>query len=322
VKQGVLLLLCTLSLLVTSAVAADEFGVHSRPWFGWWDANIVVAGPYLLRITPRPGGAAADAGLIAGDRLDLRNQSAAARIALTYQLPASQTTVLHVMRGATTRTVAVVGSTAWDNASFWKVQPMASRLLANLIFTACALFSIVSVNDRRARVMAVILVCLVGITLDPSFIVVPWPALSLFCLFASRACATTAAALLVWLSSKNRLAYSVIGAAFLVDLITIFGLATARVDPLPGILSASPWRSCLDLAMWAAVFAASRSTFVAPLSAGLFVSALCFALPAFVHTWVFNVAIIGLANVAVPAGAIASVLMLAAQSRNRASAPW
>ncbi|HTU81889.1 MAG TPA: hypothetical protein VMF61_07155 [Candidatus Acidoferrales bacterium] len=40
------------------------------------------------------------------------------------------------------------------------------------------------------------------------------------------------------------------------------------------------------------------------------ISQTCFALPAFVHSWIFNVGIIGVANVALPAGAVAATVLV------------
>jgi hypothetical protein len=192
-------------------------------------------------------------------------------------------------------------------------------------------------------VLSVVFVLLVGIMLDPGFFVLPWPAASLICFLASRACATVVSLLLIWLAStlgrqsplRNAVqigAYALTIGAFAVDMFVAVGLATASVDPLVGILSLSPWRSYLDIAMQLSVALAAlaavlsiagtrrQSWFVAPLPLAVFVSALCFATPAFIHSWIANVGIIGVANSAVPAGALLTTYLFATRCLEPAQA--
>lgn len=328
-----------LSLLLTIVVAVDELGVHGAPWFGWWDANFTITGPYTLTITPNSQGAASRGGLRNGDRIDLRAQTLQARIALNYQPMALVPTTLRVGHGDIQRTLAVTGSTVWDGTSFWKLQPMISRLLANLVLTACALFLAVRVSwDKDARTIAAVCVLLVGIMIDPGFFVVPWASVSLLCVLISRSCATVAAVILIRLSATfglpsgidraiQAIAYTLAFIAFSVDVFVVVGLATTKIDPLPGILSVSPSRSILDLAMWAFVSLSAAAAavygrhdqpkrlFLLPLPLGVLISGICFALPAVVHHWTVNVAIIGLANTAVPLGAAVTTILVVANLR-------
>jgi hypothetical protein len=320
-----LLVLCGLAALTTVFVAVDELGFHGPPWFGWWDSNITITAPYTVTIRPRADGAAARGGLENGDRIDLRRQTLNARVAMLFQLMAERPTVLNVDRGRSTRTLTIFGSTVWNNATFWKLQPMISRSVANAWFTLCALAIVwCRWRLREARIIAVALICIVGKMLDPSFAVVPSGITALVLLLVSRGCGAAASILLVQLSAQSgahpdwrraleRTAYAVISAGFLTDVAAAFGLLTTWIDPLPYILSLSPWRGYLDVICSLFVVLAAATAvketpgerkpqtayLLLPLPIGLLCSAALFAAPVFITSWFTNIAIIGIANAAI-----------------------
>src|SRR5215469_17143790 len=116
--KWVLLALCGLCTAWTIAFAADSFGVGGPAWFGWWDGIFFSNGqPYQVVFDPpAPGGSMANAGIRAGDTLDVREQSVAVRLKLAFQ-PISEVPVpLAIHRGSQTLHVKVVPDTlANDN---------------------------------------------------------------------------------------------------------------------------------------------------------------------------------------------------------------
>ena len=326
-----LLALCALSLFTTLVVAADEFGLGGRPWFGWWDSNVAIVQPYTVAIArPRPDGAATRGGLRDGDRIDLRGQNLEARIAILYQPMATRPTTLTIDRRTSSRVVRVSGSTVWEHATLWKLQPMVSRLGVNVWLTLCALL-IALLQWRRpdARVISLILLCTVGKMLDPSFVVVPSAPVAVLLLIVSRACATLALLLLVRLSSHfgartewravlEYVAYATILFGFLADAVVVVGLVTVRLDPLPYVQSLGAWRGYFDiLACLAVVLTAGAATSVTrngrrqssaclllPLPLAFLTSAALFTLPVFANSWFETVAVIAVANTALLLGTV------------------
>ncbi len=325
-----------MALGVTFAIAVDEFGAGAPPWFGWWDATITVAGPYTLSITPRANGAAARSGFRDGDRFDLRQQSVKSRIAATYQPVTTERTTFLILRGAKAVTVRLTASTVWDNASVWKLQPMVSRLLGNLFFIVCAgQIALRRRHDAETTALAVAILGLVGTMLDPSFFVVSQPALALTLFVLSRVCASGVALIFVWLAYRWRrsapafVTCAAVAVAFIADIAVVIGLSTARIDPLPFILSLSLGRSLLDAVVWllvalTAVVASRRSRsawLLVPLPTGLLVSSLCFASPSFIHVWIANVAAPAVANIAVLLGTFFATREALRRSRNSVDPP-
>jgi hypothetical protein len=245
--KGVLLVLCGAATVVTFLGAADIFGLGGRPWYGFWDTNIQTASPYVLVVAkPVAGGAAARAGLREGDRFDLRDQNEAARIAVLFQLMATQRTHLVVERGAGTLPIAVTGSTVWDGAPVWKIATLALVTVASVFFIACALLVALRRSSRRdARLLAlVLLLCGLAAQLSPTFMVVPWPTIQLVQVLLSHACYAGAFLLLILLSSQlgRRAAWRTaletiasVGAAIcLLDAVAlVFGVQTLWIDPSP-----------------------------------------------------------------------------------------
>jgi hypothetical protein len=326
-----LLTLCALSLALTVACAVDVLGAGGPAWFGWWDANTATVAPYTVAITqPRPDGAVARAGLRDGDRIDLRDQSLASRIAILYQPLAMRPTALVVRRGPSAARANVVGSTTWQTATAWKLPPMLSWIVANVWFALCAVvIALRRWQSRRARAMALVLLLTTGAVVEPTFVVVPSAAAALTLFLIARSCATIAALLLVrlishvgtpapWRIALSGAAYAAIVLDFLADLAQFAGIVTLRIDPLPFVFRGSLLRGAIDAVVTALVFAAaagavasspnanrSRAAWLLlPLPLAFFCTAVFGAAATPVHSWFGNIALITIAEVARLLGAL------------------
>lgn len=244
--KGALLALCGIALIVTFLVAADIFGLGGRAWYGWWDSNIPISRPYaLVVLTPVPGGASARAGMRDGDLIDLREQNEAARIAVLYQLMATQPTHLLVRRGTAKRAIDVTGSTIWEGEPIWKFATMASVTIASVFFIGCAVLIALRRSARRdGRLLAVILLCIVGAQANPDFLVVPWTGLRLALLVFAQACNVTALFLLIrlsfefgeqraWRAALAAVASAALLLSFFNDIAVVVGIHTLWIDPSP-----------------------------------------------------------------------------------------
>jgi hypothetical protein len=294
-------------------------------------------------VRERAGGAAARGGLRARDRIDLRRQPLESRIAVLYQLMATRSTTLTVYRGASTRTLTVVGSTAWDNATFWKLQPMVSRLIGSAWFSLCALLiALRRWRLRGARRVSFVFLCAVGEMLDPSFFVVAPASAALLLLVVSRACSGLTYLLLVrlssgcgsssyWRTALENVVSSVIVLGFFADMLAVLGVATSWINPLPFVMTLSPLRGYLDILACALVVLTSSAAVSAtpreeraravslllPLPIAFFMSAMLFTVPAFVSSWFATVVVLGMANAATLLGAAAVTYSLLHSSRRR-----
>jgi hypothetical protein len=313
-----LLALCGLSFALTTFAAADLFGIGSRPWFGWWDATTAIVAPYTLAVEqPRPGGASARAGLRSGDRIDLREQTLDGRVAIVYQPFGGRPTRLTVHRDDTTLHFAVLPSSVWEGAALFKVTVQLAWILACFWFALCATL-IVRRRwwQRDAAILALVLLCITGQTLDPNLIAIPNPALALACMVFARACLTTASWLLVqltsaygvrstWRSNLERIAYGAILLGFATDLAATFGLVTLHIDPLPYVFRNSVLRYGIDVTVWLLVTALASiavaqtsqsdrprtAWLLLPLPIGLLTSMIGQSLSVFTSSWFAVVAI-------------------------------
>ena len=315
-----LLALCALAFVITFASAADTYGFGGPAWYGWWDANAdKAAQPYVVTVAqPRPDGASARGGLRDGDRIDLREQSLFTRMAVAYQPIGAQPIALRLHRGHSTITRVVVPSTSWDGQPLWKLPTVTSRLLASLWFAACAaLIAFRRWWHRDARLLALVLLCLTGILLDPGSFSLPNGALEVILLVLARACAAAASLLLVKLSTdfgvqstlrKNLAlaAYVAILVGFLADVLTATGLATLWFDPMPYIFRISPLRGAIDIVALVLVAASAMAAVLStpksqrpraawlllPLPIAILASALVATLVIFIKSWFANVTVI------------------------------
>lgn len=262
-----LLVLCAVTLCATIFSLADVLGVGGRAWYGFWDANVAPTNvPYVIRLkAPRAGGASDRAGLREGDRIDLRRQSLQARVAVLYQLLATQPTTLTVYRAGSSRAVAVTGSTVWDDAPLWKLPALLFPLFAALWFTACAfVIALRRSSDHAGQILGLALIALAVSVVNPIQVVVPSPSVTIGIMMISSLGAAAAPALLVHLSSRfgartafrkpfENVAYAAIVVNFVADLAAVAGILSLRWDPTPFVFRNGTLRSILDVIAWALV---------------------------------------------------------------------
>jgi hypothetical protein len=253
--------LCLLSFIMTVTVACGIFGVGGRPWFGWWDALHTPNGqPFTLVVAGvRPDGASAQAGLHAGDRIDLRDLSLGARTGVLFQPLATRPIVLRVSRDSRSLNISVQPSTGWENAPLWKMPPLIVSTFANLGFFLCAtLLALRRWWNRDARILALVLLSLTFTSVGPITFVSPAGGLNLALFAVASVAWWTAFVLVIALSSRfgaqsrlrrgiEVLAYAATGLVFLFDLTTIVGLGTLWIDPLPFAYVVSALRGFLEL---------------------------------------------------------------------------
>ena len=240
-------ILLTLSLLfgiVAIARIVNCFGAGSPPWFGWWDATFYSTGqPYVMALdTPPAGGAAATAGLRAGDTIDLREQSLESRLKLVTQPMAGVPVPVIAHRGATTLKVSIVPSNIYQVDPTVKIPGNVPPLLASLWLFGCALLIAVRRPDSlEARLLAFVLMA-EGLAAGYP-VPVPSAAASMVICVAQSSMWAVWAVLLVVLSARfgertaarrviEAITSVLAGLAILYDALFIFGLVTLRIDPL------------------------------------------------------------------------------------------
>lgn len=319
--KRLLLALCALSLIATSLIAANAFGLGSRAWLGWWDAQSTIVGqpPYVIEIAqPRADGASAAGGLRDGDHIDLRRQSLDARIGILFQPLATRPSQLTVQRNSQTIRASVLPSTIWEGATAWKLTPMLVVVVTNLWFIFCALLiALRRSGSRDARILALVLLCLTGAVLMPNYIALPSGGLRLTIFLLASASWLAASLLILRLSSQfgrrsairsvfEVLAYAGVLLVFLADVATITGLSTLLIDPLPFAERTSALRNGLDtiaaVAVLAAVGFAVTSTapterpraawLLLPLPIAFVGRDIALTVATFVHSWFANIALI------------------------------
>lgn len=318
-----LVTLCVLTLLVALFAAAVSHGAGGQLWFGWWDSNVLTSGPYTVTIVePRPGGATERAGLRAGDRLDLRDQSLASRIAIVAQPSSTEPTDVTALRGDTSSTHRLIGSTNWEGPAQWKIPVQLLSAVAFIWFAACALLlALRKATNRDAQLLIFVLLCLTALELDPRYIVVPSTAAQLVLFVVSRVCLTIAPLLLLRLSSRTgrpsrirttltRIAVAFVAAAFLADMLAAIGITTLWYDPLPFIFRVTPWRAMLDVVVYAlvtvAALASVRATpaeerpraawLLLPLPIAICASYITQVIAVTITLWLLNLAVIGVSS--------------------------
>jgi hypothetical protein len=253
---------------------------------------------------------------------DLREQSLSSRVAVLYQPPATQSTVVKIHRRSVTKSVAVTASSAWEGVPAWKLPPILSTLIASFWFASCAL--LIALRrwwDRDARTLAVVLFFVTATMLEPSTVVVPNGAIGVVFLFIARACAAGAALLLVNLSTDfghdsllrlilRRIAYAAILLGFFADVAAAVGIATLWFDPIPFIFRISTLRGVIEVCALAlvAVYAfvsvwqtpqsqrPRAAWLLLPLPVALVTSASIATLVIFIKSWFANVAVISMSD--------------------------
>lgn len=227
--------------------AADEFGLGSRPWYGYWDASGAMTDrPYVVSIVqPVAGGAAARAGLRDGDRMDLREQSLDARVRFDFQPLATRPSMLVIHRDARTFSVRLVSSTVWEGATSSKLLSLIIPQIVNICFLGCAL--LISMERwwvPEGRILALAMLCGIFWAVSPASISIPDPTISLLLATVASACLLATPLLLVSFSSRfgrrpawrrllELVAYISNGLIFLSSVVTHVGILSLWVDPLP-----------------------------------------------------------------------------------------
>jgi hypothetical protein len=230
---------------VVATKAVDVFGFGGTPWLGYWDGARGAAGPFTIRNIPRPGGALARAGVRDTDTFDLREQTLEARVRLLYQNWAEHPNDVRVTRNGAVLPITVIGTTVWGEQSAFKIPPQILATIAMTFFLACAVLVSLRRSDlREARLLAIVLLCEIGLVLAPTSIFFPDARLSLVFLVTSHAFGAASLFLLVYLASGfgvrsvwraavEWLSYGMAAVLFALHVATAVGIATLWFDPVP-----------------------------------------------------------------------------------------
>lgn len=234
-----LIALCTVALVFVVAEQISTFNGASRFWdvTRRWDGE-----PFVLVLRqPRAGGAAERAGLQKGDRFDIREQSAAMRIANVVGPRGTTPMTLIVRRGGRTISIPFVGSTVWGGASTVKLLYREIPAITGLFFLGCALLIVTRrASQAEGRVLASILLCLVPSALqflgdfpfaDPILYAgfsLPLVPLALLIVMSSHFGGRNA-----WRAWTDAAAYTAVAASVATLSLNWYGLVTLRFDPLP-----------------------------------------------------------------------------------------
>lgn len=222
----------------------DAFGAGSHPWFGWVDVNYIADGrpfEYVLD-APNPGGAAEKAGLRAGDTVDLREQSVAARVGLLGAPFAGVPIPVVVHRGSKTLHVVLTPTSTLQTNAWFKGSAWLLLVLDNLWLIGCAVLIALWRPERfEGRMLAIVLL---ATSLAGGFVVVPSPVMTAFLLAGTFIPAIFAGGVFVALASRmgtptvvrrvlEILVYVIILATLTFDEMSAYAVVTLRFDPLP-----------------------------------------------------------------------------------------
>jgi hypothetical protein len=239
-----LLALAALAVAANVGFTFDVFGAGSRPWFGWLDVNYVADGhPYEYVLdAPDPGGAAGKAGLRAGDAIDLRQQSLAARVGLLLAPLAGAPLPIVVHRGPQTLRVVVSPTTSLQTNALFKTSAWLVLVLNNLWLAGCAVLIALWRPERfEGRMLAIILL---ATAISGGFAVVPSPVLTAVLVPGAFVAIVVGVGAYIALASRlgrsttlrrvlAMLAYANLAAALSLNALCAYGLVTLRFDPLP-----------------------------------------------------------------------------------------
>ncbi|HYK52301.1 MAG TPA: GAF domain-containing protein, partial [Candidatus Eremiobacteraceae bacterium] len=241
--KWVLLALCGICTAWTIAFAVDSFGLGGPAWYGWWDDIFFSNGrPYQAVFDPpAPGGAMANAGIRAGDTLDLREQPLDVRLGLAFQPVANAPVPLVIHRAGQTMHISVVPDTIANDSTGLKAAQAFTLIAGSFWLIGCAfLISLRRASFVDGRTLAIMLLCqstVLSATIVPS---ATWSAaLTILGLVG----APLALALLVWLSSRfgavsrwrralEVAAYIIIALPMLQIFAFTYALVTLRFDPV------------------------------------------------------------------------------------------
>lgn len=329
--QRVLLGLCVLSMIGVAWTNAIFYGIGGRPQFGYWDAvTIPSEQPFVARIVHTiPGGASQRAGIIDGDRIDVRDLGIYDRVALLFQPVTSAPVTLLVLRNVQKRVIVVTGRTAYDGDVALKMAVAGTHAMAEWWILGCALLLAVRRSEtREGRYLCLGLLGFAGaMWLSPIQMVSAngtLVALSYMlsgCALLVAVLAPVALARTFGVNSALR-TLLVGGVATLAALelaryiAATIGLITASIDPLP--LVYGNWRATdplIEVAAVLAVVVAVASTAQAnraraawlllPLPFALMLNSTSLDLATSASTWIGYMALLLLAAAAALAGALA-----------------
>ncbi|HEY1882260.1 MAG TPA: hypothetical protein VGG51_04375 [Candidatus Cybelea sp.] len=171
-----LLATCALVSIVFLCSVIDNFGLGGTPWFGYWDDVVALTGrPFVGQATQVvAGGAAAQAGIRDGDRVDLREHGLYDRTSIVFQPMTLKPATVRVHRAGKTFTVQVRASTVYEGDVAIKVPNTVLAMLAYLLALACAfLIALRRWQTREGRYLCLTLLAICAETIGPLASAVP-----------------------------------------------------------------------------------------------------------------------------------------------------
>jgi hypothetical protein len=232
-------LLIALSAVVLALIVSEAVNLFDGELRFWEVGRFWNGEPFVLVAgEPRPGGAAARAGIRISDRIDLRDQTPAMRRMLYVGPRGAASTDLIVRREGRPIKLPFVGGTVWDGATLTKMLTIVVALVGGICFLGCALLIIARrASLVEARWLALTLLCIaLGATWTspdggPLLVVLfslPIIPLALLVGLSARFGPRSA-----WRTAAQWATYAAVAAAIAMGAIGWYGWMTARIDPMP-----------------------------------------------------------------------------------------
>ena len=223
-------------------VIVDGLGFMSTAWVGYWGMiTYPTSTPFVDVIEqPQRGLAADQAGIRAGDRIDLREQSFEARVGLFAQPFAHRPIDIVIHRAGRRMTVTVRPTTIWENLTPVGVVGTVVGAIYGAWFLGCSLLIILRRSwSPEARILSLILIGLGA--LGGLVFAAPGPTLAMWSI-SGVLNLSGPALLLVMLSSRSgsrskwralleAFAYLTIALNIAAALLSTYGVASLRFDP-------------------------------------------------------------------------------------------
>jgi hypothetical protein len=270
-SRRLLLCLCAVGAAWLVAAAIDSFSARGFA-YGWYDADTFATGqPYTARFdAPQPDGAAARAGIRAGDLLDLREQPADVRWWLAYQPVAGRPLTLHLRRDGNPLPIVIVPSSSWGGDWRLKILTILAQMLASAWFVGCATVLVLRrAALREARMLALILLSM-GISSFQLTLPNAQASAAIY-MFSQMVCDDIAWILLLLLSSRfgarsaarnafEAAVYALIALHLAGIAAFSYGLQTLKIDPMPfgqnNFALGVVWTTVMNTSVAAAITAA------------------------------------------------------------------
>ncbi len=228
---GLSIVILVLVVLETVSLFDGEsrFWEVGRFWNG--EPFVLVAGE------PRPGGAAARAGIQNGDRIDLRDQTPAMRRLLYVGPRGAAPLNLIVRRQGLPLTVTFVGGTLWDGATLQKLLTTVLPMISGFCLLGCALLIVArraALSEARWLALALLCVALGAVWTSPYGsplfeVLFPLPIIPLALLVGLSARFGSRSA---WRTAVQWATYGVVVATIAMEALGWYGWITARIDPM------------------------------------------------------------------------------------------